>query len=188
MIVYFLASYFIGTFLTAWWIGKFYKIDLRNHGSGNLGARNAGLIIGKPAFAITFIGDALKGLFIIIIGRNLDFPEWAVAVGGLLVICGHMYPFWLKGKGGKGIATFVGIGLSFNLLFAFAFIIGFSLIIPFMRSATLSMIFGYIAYIGSIFYYGEFHHAWPIVFAIILIMYRHRFDFNQSFSERKWRR
>jgi len=104
--------------LTAWWVGKFYNTDLRGHRSGNLGARNAGAVIGKSAFLLTFLGDALKGVLVILAGRYFGYSEWAVAMGGLLVICGHLFPFWLKGKGGKGIATFVGIGLTFNVLFA----------------------------------------------------------------------
>ena len=188
MIVYFIASFLLGNLLTAWWVGKFYKTDLRDHRSGNLGARNAGAVIGKSAFLLTFFGDALKGVIVILAGRYLGFPEWAVALGGLLVICGHMFPIWLKGKGGKGIATFVGIGLTFNLLFTFAFSVAFLLVILFIRSATLSMIFAYLAYIGAVFYFDEVESAWPIIVAIVLIMYRHRFDFQQSFGEQKWKR
>jgi glycerol-3-phosphate acyltransferase PlsY len=188
MIVYFIASFLLGNILTAWWVGKLYKTDLRNHRSGNLGARNAGAVIGKSAFLLTFSGDAMKGVIVILAGRYLGYAEWAVALGGLLVICGHMFPIWLKGKGGKGIATFVGIGLTFNLLFAIAFSIAFFLVIPFVRSATLSMIFAYLAYIGAVFYFDEVESAWPIIVAIVLIMYRHRFDFQQSIGEQKWKR
>lgn len=188
MIVYFLVSYLVGNILTAWWVGKFYKTDLRNHRSGNLGARNAGAVIGKSAFLLTFLGDATKGVLFILAGRYLGYPEWAVALGGLFVICGHMFPIWLKGKGGKGIATFVGIGLTFNLSFAAAFIIAFIFVILFIRSATLSMIVAYLAYIVSVFYFNEVPHAWPIIVAIVLIIYRHRFDIKQSLGEQKWKR
>ncbi|MGE6487233.1 glycerol-3-phosphate acyltransferase [Paenisporosarcina sp. NPDC076898] len=188
MVIYFLTSYLLGNVLTAWWVGKFYKTDLRHHRSGNLGARNAGAVIGKSAFLLTLLGDALKGVLVILAGRYFGFEEWAVAMGGLLVICGHMFPFWLKGKGGKGIATFVGIGLTFNLLFAFAFIVVFLVALLFIQSATLSMIFGYFAYIGSVIYLNEILNAWPIIVAILLIMYRHRFDFKQSLGEQKWKR
>ena len=185
MIFYFLTSYLLGTLLTAWWVGKFYNTDLRKHRSGNLGARNAGAVIGKAAFILTLLGDATKGVVVILAGRYLDYPEWAVAFGGLLVICGHMFPFWLRGKGGKGIATFVGIGLTYNLFFAIAFALGFLLFIWFLRSATLGMIVGCFAYIGAIFYFQEVHHSWPILIAILLILYRHRFDFKQSLHERQ---
>lgn len=188
MFVYLICSYFFGTILTAWWVGKLYKTDLRNHRSGNLGARNAGAVIGKIAFLLTLMGDALKGVVVILVGRYLDYPEWIVAVGGLLVICGHIFPFWLKGKGGKGIATFVGIGLTFNLFFALVFTIGFLVVLPFLRSATLSMLFGFLAYIGAIVYFQAVQIFWPLLVAILMIMYRHRFDFRQSYYEQRWKR
>lgn len=188
MIIYFLSSYLVGNILTAWWVGKLYKTDLRHHRSGNLGARNAGAVIGNFAFLLTFLGDALKGVLVIFAGSYFGFAEWAVAMGGLLVICGHIFPFWLKGRGGKGIATFVGIGLTFNLLFALTFIVVFLLVFPIIRSATLSMILAYFAYIGSVIYLNELQNAWPIVLAILLIMYRHRFDIKQSLDEQKWKR
>lgn len=188
MFVYFVASYLLGNFLTAWWVGKFHKTDLRLHRSGNLGARNAGAVIGKGAFFLTLLGDALKGVIVILVGRYLDYSELVVAVGGLLVICGHMFPFWLKGKGGKGIATFVGIGLTFNLIFALAFIIGFLVVLPVLRSATLSMLFGFFAYIGTIIYFQDVRVSWPLIIAILLIMYRHRLDFKQSYNEQRWKR
>lgn len=188
IVYYFLVSYLLGTILTAWWVGKLYKTDLRNHRSGNLGARNAGAVIGKKAFILTFLGDATKGSLVILAGRYLDYPEWTVALGGLFVISGHLFPFWLKGKGGKGIATFIGIGLTYHPFFAIAFAIGFLLFMPFLRSATLSMFFGHAAYIGSIVYFHAFQDAWPLILAILLIMYRHRLDFKQSFSEQRWKR
>lgn len=188
MFVYFLGSYLLGNILTAWWVGKFQKTDLRSHRSGNLGARNAGAVIGKSAFSMTLLGDALKGVIVILVGRYLEYDEWIVATGGLLVICGHIYPFWLMGKGGKGIATFVGIGLTFNQLFAIAFLIAFLAVLPFLRSATLSMFFAFCAYIGSIFYFNEMESSWPLLVAILLIMYRHSHDFKQSFDEQRWKR
>lgn len=188
MFVYFVASYLLGNFLTAWWVGKFHKTDLRTQRSGNLGARNAGAVIGKTAFFLTFLGDAMKGVIIILVGRYLGYTEWIVAAGGLLVICGHMFPFWLKGKGGKGIATFVGIGLTYNLLLALAFIIGFLVVLPVLRSATLSMLFGFLAYIGTIIYFKDVLGYWPLIVAILLIMYRHRLDFKQSYHEQRWKR
>ena len=185
MIVYLIASYLIGNVLTAYWVGKYYNTDLRLYRSGNLGARNAGAVIGKAAFFLTLLGDAVKGATVIMAGRYVEFPEWVVAMGGLFVILGHIFPIWLKGKGGKGIATFVGIGLTYQLSFAIAFLIGFLLFIPLLRSATLSMFFGYIAYIGAIIYFDELQYSWPMLIAIIIIMYRHRFDFKQSIDNFK---
>ena len=185
MIVYWISSYLIGNFMTAWWVGKRNKIDLRAHRSGNLGARNAGAVIGKKAFFMTFLGDAIKGALVIVAGFYFDFPQWIIALAGLLVIAGHLYPFWLKGKGGKGIATFIGVGLAINPILFCSFIIGFVLFIPFLKSATLSMFFGYVTYIITVFLTQEGTNMWPLLIAIGLILYRHRFDFRQSLDERK---
>ena len=184
MIVYWIFSYLLGNLMTAWWIGKRNNIDLRSHRSGNLGARNAGAVIGKKAFFLTFLGDALKGAIVIIAGYYFDFSSWVIAFGGLCVISGHLYPFWLKGKGGKGIATFIGVGLAYNPFFFCAFIIGIAIFIPLLKSATLSMFFGYLSYIITIFISQEASNFWPLLIAIVLILYRHRYDFQQSLEER----
>ena len=163
--------------MTAWWVGKRNKMDLRAHRSGNLGARNAGAVIGKKAFFMTFLGDAIKGVLVIVAGFYFNFSLWIIAIAGLLVIVGHLYPFWLKGKGGKGIATFIGVGLAINPILFCSFILGFVLFIPFLKSATLSMFFGYVTYIISVFLTQEAPNMWPLLIAIGLILYRHRFDF-----------
>ncbi|MGF9976593.1 glycerol-3-phosphate acyltransferase [Viridibacillus arvi] len=186
-ICYWLMSYFAGTFMTAWWVGKWRNIDLREHRSGNLGARNAGAVIGKSAFLITSIGDGSKGLLIVLLGYLLNETEFSIAVAGALVIIGHLFPFWLKGKGGKGIATFVGVTLAFNPLLFLAFVVGFLIPIPFLKSATLSMLLGYVCYIGSIIYSGCLPVAWPIVLIILIIVYKHRFDIIESYQEKAWK-
>lgn len=174
--------------MTAWWVGKRNGVDLRKFRSGNLGARNAGSVIGKSAFFLTFLGDASKGALVILVGVQLEFADWIVAFGGLLVILGHLYPFWLKGKGGKGIATFIGVGLSFNPVLFSAFVIGFAVLLPLLKSATLSMFFGYVTYILWIVIINEFMNAWPITVAVIFVLVRNRFDFHQSLIKRKLKR
>lgn len=171
--------------MTAWWVGKRNHIDLRDFRSGNLGARNAGAVIGKGAFFLTFFGDASKGVLIILAGYYFQFDSWIIALGGLFVILGHLYPFWLKGKGGKGIATFIGVGLAFNFFLFCAFIIGCAVFIPLLRSATLGMFFGYVTYIIVIVTLDETMNTWPIIIAICFILYRNRFDFQQSLFNRK---
>ena len=188
MILYWIISYFIGNLMTAWWVGKRNQIDLREFRSGNLGARNAGAVIGKGAFFLTFLGDASKGIFTILAGYYFQFDSWIIAVAGLFVISGHLYPFWLKGKGGKGIATFIGVGLAYSPFLFVAFIVGCAVFIPLLRSATLGMFFGYVSYIVFIVTLDEIINAWPIILAIILIVYRHRFDFQKSLAKIKNRK
>jgi len=87
------------------------KVNLREHGSGNIGATNVSRVLGKKAGLMTLAGDLCKGLAAVAIAsRLLDHP-WQVAVAGLLAFTGHVYPVFLKFKGGKGVATGLGIFL-----------------------------------------------------------------------------
>ncbi|MFJ7969995.1 glycerol-3-phosphate acyltransferase [Psychrobacillus sp. NPDC096389] len=187
MFLYWLASYFIGTFLTAWWIGKWKKTDLTKMRSGNLGARNAGAVLGKSAFLLTFLGDALKGTLILYIGFHYNFSLEIIAIGGLLGIVGHMFPFWLQFKGGKGIATFIGVALVFNPSLFGIMAACFALFIGLLRSATLSMVIAFSIYAILCWIIPTFTHVWPLSIAILLILYRHRFDALESWKARWWK-
>ncbi|PSL40542.1 acyl-phosphate glycerol-3-phosphate acyltransferase [Planomicrobium soli] len=184
MIAYWIISYVIGNLLTAWWIGKWKGVDLRNELSGNLGARNAGAVIGKSAFFLTFLGDAGKSVFVIWLGWHFQFDLLIIAIGGLLVICGHLFPIWLKGRGGKGIASFIGVTLFLTpKLFLVMFIV-FALFLPFVRSATLTMLFSYAAFIAAAIFWHQLDWIWPLIIAIILILIRHQKDLKESFDNR----
>jgi glycerol-3-phosphate acyltransferase PlsY len=83
--------------------------DLRSIGSGNIGATNVLRTGRKGLAAATLLLDALKGTVAVLIGAR--FGEYAAILAGLGAFLGHLYPVWLKGKGGKGVATFLGIAL-----------------------------------------------------------------------------
>lgn len=184
MIIYWLASYLIGNFLTAWWVGKWKGVDLRQELSGNLGARNAGAVIGKSAFVLTFLGDAAKSVLVILIGRYFNFDLSIIAVACLAVICGHLFPVWLKGRGGKGIASFIGATLVLTpYLFIIMFIV-FALFLFPIKSATLTMLTSFTAFIIAVLAYQEMTVLWPLVVAIILIVIKHYKDIKESFAAR----
>jgi glycerol-3-phosphate acyltransferase PlsY len=184
MIVYWIASYLIGNLLTAWWVGKWKGVDLRDELSGNLGARNAGAVIGKSAFLLTFLGDAGKSAFVVWLGRYFQFDMWMIAVAGLLVICGHLFPLWLKGRGGKGIASFIGVTLFLTpQLFLVMFIV-FALFLPIVRSATLTMLFSYAAFAVAAVFWQQLQWVWPLLIAIVLILIKHQKDLKESFENR----
>lgn len=187
-LIYWVLSYFTGTVLTAWFVGKWKGIDLRTERSGNLGARNAGTVLGKGAFLLTFLGDGGKGALVIFIGRLLELTPLEIATGFFLVVVGHLYPFWLKGKGGKGIATFIGAGLVFHP-FAFSivilvFLIGFAI----TRSATLSMNIAFPAYAIYFLWFQNYLIFAILALLIILLLWRHRFDTKESWEELWWRK
>jgi glycerol-3-phosphate acyltransferase PlsY len=116
MILLAFASYFAGSIPFGLIIGKTIKgIDLRDHGSGNIGATNAGRVLGHKWGLICLVLDALKGLLPVIILPQLLFAtnssvlSHASVLAGIATIVGHMFPCWLGFRGGKGVATSLGV-------------------------------------------------------------------------------
>lgn len=104
-----LISYLIGCFSPAYFLGKFVKnVDIRNHGSGNAGTTNALRVFGKKIAIFTFLIDISKGIIAILIGRYILGVEGSY-LSGIFVVLGHNWPVFLKFKGGKGIATSLGV-------------------------------------------------------------------------------
>ena len=184
MIVYWLLSYFIGNFLTAWWIGKWKGVDLRQQRSGNLGARNAGAILGKPAFILTFLGDAGKGALVVWIGFFFNFPIWEIAVAGLAVILGHLFPFWLKYRGGKGVAAFIGVTFWLTPDLFLAMLILFLAFYPWLKSATLSMLASFAGFIMMAIILQVWLIISPLIAAIFIIVIKHKSDIAEAFNKR----
>jgi len=106
-----LFAYLIGSIPTGVILAKYYGInDITKEGSGNIGATNVGRVVGKKAGIITLAGDALKGviplLLTVAIAGN---TSWLIATAGLAAFLGHIYPVFNNFKGGKGVATALGV-------------------------------------------------------------------------------
>lgn len=104
-------GYCIGCIETAYVVGMLWRVDLRQHGSGNLGTTNALRVLGKKAGALVFIGDILKSVIAFLICRAIfkDHATIAGLFGSVGAVLGHNYPFYLHFKGGKGIAVMIGM-------------------------------------------------------------------------------
>ncbi|EEK78918.1 UPF0078 membrane protein [Bacillus cereus R309803] len=114
-----MASYLFGNILTAYIVTKWrHNVDIRDEGSGNPGARNMGRVYGKGYFVATFLGDAIKGAIVVSIAKYLFEDSTFVMLALLAVLLGHIYPILFKGKGGKGISTFIGGLIAFDYLIA----------------------------------------------------------------------
>lgn len=119
-------GYVFGLFQTGYLYGRMNHIDIRDYGSGNAGTTNAMRTLGKKAGIITYLGDCLKAVFCAVVihflfGKNHPDMEFLLILyGGLGVVLGHNFPFYLKFKGGKGIAATSGVALSlttYSILF-----------------------------------------------------------------------
>lgn len=112
-IVAILIGYLLGSISTSTLIGKFVAgIDIREHGSGNAGATNTLRVLGPKLAAIVFLFDALKGVLAVLTARWLGVSDTLVVLTGVAVIFGHNWPVFFNFRGGKGIATTIGVMFS----------------------------------------------------------------------------
>lgn len=139
-------GYLFGCFSTGYLVGKLNKVDIRNYGSGNVGTTNALRTLGAKAGAITLVGDALKAVIPILLVRLVFFPDYdfvklLALYTGLGVVLGHNYPFWLKFKGGKGIAATGGVLAAFDPLIIPIGLPIFILIVAITRYVSVGSLF-----------------------------------------------
>ncbi|MFS0781815.1 glycerol-3-phosphate acyltransferase [Bacillus sp. 1P06AnD] len=137
--LYVIGSYLIGNIMTAHiFISTIRKRDIRQEGSGNVGARNAGRVFGWPFFVLTFLADASKGAVIIWLGHSSQFDLSIQLIALGMGIVGHMYPVSTGFRGGKGVSTFIGGMLAIHLLSALIIIIGFTVVYAVSRHFSAS--------------------------------------------------
>lgn len=171
-------GYLIGCIQSAYFVGKVMHVDIRKHGSGNLGSTNVLRVLGKRAGLITFICDILKAVIAYWLCRYIFKQEGQMA--GLYacfgVVLGHDFPFYLKFKGGKGIASMIGMMLCIGIMPPAALAV-FAVGIAGLFTRYVSV--GSIVFSASIplalylFGYGAEFVAVTAVLAILAI-YRHR--------------
>jgi glycerol-3-phosphate acyltransferase PlsY len=137
--LFFPAAYLIGSVSSAIIICRLMGLpDPREQGSGNPGATNVMRIGGKKAAGITLLGDLLKGLIPVYAANLLGAPAELLAATGLAAFLGHLYPVFFGFKGGKGVATSIGVLLGFSWLLGLAFIATWLLIYKVGKISSLS--------------------------------------------------
>ena len=110
------AAYLVGSIPTGLLVARARGVDLRAVGSGNIGATNVARALGRCWAIAVLICDALKGFVPVFVGRHFlpQLPAAAVALAGLAAIVGHMFTVFLRGRGGKGVATSLGVALAIS--------------------------------------------------------------------------
>ena len=117
MVIYAIIAYLIGNIMGGKLLEQISKEEFTNKGSGNVGARNAGRVLGPRSFLFVLAVDFFKGFFVVILLKILDVDPKIIYICIVLVLLGHIKPIIFKFKGGKGVATFFGClaALSINL-------------------------------------------------------------------------
>ncbi|MCM3710572.1 glycerol-3-phosphate acyltransferase [Sporosarcina luteola] len=173
-----ICAYLIGNLLMATVIGKLlFGQNIRLSGSGNPGARNAGRVLGKTAFVLTFIVDALKGIIIVLIAKWMGMDEWLQLMCVLAVMAGHIYPVIYKFRGGQGVSTFIGGMLAVNPLVVACFVVAFLVLYPFLKNFTAAGVSAMA--LSPLFLFG-LTKEWPqtvvAILVVLLLLFAHRKD------------
>lgn len=177
-VIFGVIAYLIGSIPFALVVGKVgYQIDVREYGSGNLGATNAFRVLGTKAGIIVTIADILKGTIAVIIPLLASYffdVDVMRLIIGIFAVLGHTYPVFAKFKGGKAVATSGGIILGVNPLLFLAIIITFALTLYLFKYVSLaSMLTGIIATIIT-FFLDDLLLLILIAILTIFVIYRHR--------------
>ena len=176
-------AYLLGSIPSGLWIGrKFFQIDIRQHGSGNLGATNSFRILGKKAGTIVLLMDLLKGSISVLLLKQMDLHGISPLIIALFAVIGHTYPLFANFKGGKAVATFAGVILAYQpVLFLiglgiFILTLAISKMVSFTSMLTIS-----IGVLLSL-YFQDMVLTTIALFADIFIIYRHRTNIQRIFN------
>lgn len=166
-----LFAYLCGSISSAVWYGRIvYGVDVRKHGSGNAGATNSLRVLGKTAGIIVLIIDLLKGLLPVFIAKYLDFPELIVFIVGFAAVVGHLLPVFSGFKGGKGVATSMGVVLAVMPLAALVCFVVFVLTVLLTKYVSLGSILGALSFPISVLALSPDHSVYFRFFSVILAL------------------
>lgn len=180
-------AYFIGAIPFGVIVGKVWRgVDIRSYGSGGSGATNVLRTLGPKAGSLVLAGDIAKGASITLIARYmLDEEPWLVAAVGTIVVIGHMFPVYIKFKGGKGVATGLGALAVISPPAALIALIGV-VIAGVTRYVSLGSILGSSLSLGSLVVFSAFelwgHDRWYLLFAVpvpFLILWSHHANIDR---------
>lgn len=180
-------AYLLGSIPTAVWFGKaFYSTDVREHGSGNPGATNTFRVLGKRAGIIVMLADIAKGMIatsIAIVLLNMGYIEesWLVTVKlvmGIIAVTGHIFSLFINFKGGKGVATLLGMMVAVQYEVALVCIVVFLITLLLSKYVSLASIIGTLTFPSLLVLVPRFKSNEPLLiifafFVFIVIVWTH---------------
>ena len=168
IVSYLMGSIPFGLILTKIFLNK----DIREIGSGNIGATNALRTGNKLIGYSTLIFDIAKAV-VPVIYVKINYPD-LIYVASFCAFLGHVFPIWLKFKGGKGVATYVGILFSINIILGLIFVLSWGIVFLLFRYSSLSSIIGSMSVPIYILITGQINNAIFFAIMFILIFFTHR--------------
>ncbi|EHL5041721.1 glycerol-3-phosphate 1-O-acyltransferase PlsY [Listeria monocytogenes] len=188
-----LLAYVIGSIPSGLWIGKiFYKKDIREFGSGNLGATNSFRVLGIKAGSIVTVMDILKGtvatLLPFFFQLNVDHHFWLLT--GAFAIIGHSFPLFAGFRGGKAVATSAGVILAYAPLLFVAALVVFLVTLKLSKYVSLSSMIGALAALIISLFMGDWILIVLVACIALFVIWRHRANItrirNREEPKIKW--
>jgi glycerol-3-phosphate acyltransferase PlsY len=155
--------------------------DIRSIGSGNIGATNVLRTGNKKLAAATVLGDMLKGTIAVLIARGFISTD-AALIAGLGAFLGHLFPIWLRFKGGKGVATYIGVLLGLAWPIALLFGVIWLMVAVLFRYSSLAALIASAVTPAALWLYGERRAAGLFVLLTILLWIMHRANIVRLFA------
>ena len=176
-----LAAYLLGSIPFGLLLAKLFGGgDVRKAGSGNIGATNVARVVGPLAGILTLVFDTAKGAAAVwLAGRFTNESATWMMIAGFVVLLGHCFPVWLKFKGGKGVATALGVFLVLCPLAAVSALLLFILCVAYWRYVSLGSVSAAAAMPLLVYFLWAPHHAPPIIIDMgtlaiaLLVIYKH---------------
>lgn len=176
-VIWIVAAYLVGSISFGIIISKVYGLpDPRTVGSGNIGATNVARSGKKSAAVLTLLGDAFKGWLPVWLALQSNMLMWVVACTGLAVFFGHLYPIFHRFKGGKGVATALGVMLGISGWLGLAALLSWIIVFAVSRISSLSAIVA--ALMAPIFAWVLLSpypdYVWMVVVMSVFLVWRHK--------------
>lgn len=184
-----LFSFLLGSIPFGYVAGRLFgSVDIRKHGSGNIGATNVVRTLGRLPGAFVFLADVLKGAAPVVVAAAWGHPPWAVAAAGILAVCGHVWSVFLNFNGGKGIATAFGVMFALDPAAAGALFLIWLVVVFLTRYVSLASLVGAVSFPILLLLFG--HPTAVIVGGValsLIAIWRHRSNISRLLAGCEYR-
>lgn len=188
IVLYSIIAYLIGSIPFGLIVGKIFGKDVRKEGSGNIGATNVTRVIGKKAGLLVLFLDAVKGFFPVYYLISKGYPSKIVSVVSIFAVLGHTFSVFLKFKGGKGVATALGVLLALNTkvsIIILTFWLGIFLTTGYVSLA--SIISSSISWVVLHILSGDIYYTYAAFFIALIIIFKHKSNIERLIEGKEHR-
>lgn len=182
--IFVVIAYISGSIPFAKIIAGMRGVDIQKVGSGNIGFANVERVMGLKYALPVLVGDIAKGLLPVVLARSNDLNSTTLSLVGAAAIIGHVFPVWLGFKGGKAIATSIGVATGLNILFGGVALVAYLILRKLLKNAALRSLgtIGCLVLIGFII---SSPFKWFLVVNLLFVIWTHRNNLREIHAKRE---